>query len=129
MSGEVCCVSVNFRNMGVGTASCQASCSGGDGGMPGLQLCTSNADCPQGDTCQRDFLGLNVCQRGGGFNFDGGIGRFFDGGGFNFDGGIGRFFDGGGFNFDGGGFNFDGGGRRRRDGGGMGPNDAAAAGD
>jgi hypothetical protein len=102
-AGEVCCAAIAFGGTGgaTSTATCETSCANLDAGRAiAAQLCTTNAECPAGETCQPDGLGLDVCRaaRGG---FDGGIPRPDGGfmipdGGFQIpDGGFGGGRDGG----------------------------------
>jgi hypothetical protein len=107
-AGQVCCASLNLGGGGRGgdggstaSASCENSCARQDGGARAaiaVQLCSTDAECPAGDTCRADALGLDICgpapvvidrDAGVRFGFDAGILPFFDGG-------IGQFFDGGG---------------------------------
>jgi hypothetical protein len=119
-TNEVCCLGIgDDAGTALATASCQSACSAARGGLgAGLQLCSTDAECPAGDTCQSGEvaalqLGIDVCVpalRGGLLGPDGGLGRFnLDAGFEGFDAGLGRFnLDAG---FDG---LFDGGPRRRR---------------
>jgi hypothetical protein len=83
-NGEVCCVAFDGSSQSsVCAASCDnagSSSSGGSNGGPGdpgdgpgdgpggLQLCATDAECVQGQSCQRTSLGFGICvdRRGGG---------------------------------------------------------------
>jgi hypothetical protein len=63
--GEVCCAT--FGATGA-TATCQDSCSGGGGGGGGggfgggIQLCSSDSDCTNGEVCEMSQLGVSICR-------------------------------------------------------------------
>jgi hypothetical protein len=104
-TGEVCCASIALgMGGGMASASCQTSCENPDAGRGiAIQICTTNAECPTGDTCRADVLGLDVCvpappvfdRDAGVFNRDAGLGGLFDGGIFRFDAGFPAFPDAG----------------------------------
>jgi hypothetical protein len=85
-TNEVCCLGIgDDAGSALATASCQSACGGTGGGLgAGLQLCSTDAECPTGDTCQSGEvaalrLGIDVCVpalRGGLLGPDGGLGRF-----------------------------------------------------
>jgi hypothetical protein len=60
--GEVCCLDLTFGSGGVGT-TCRAAC--GEGPLGGLQLCASNDECPSGERCVGQRIGLGICRRPG----------------------------------------------------------------
>ncbi len=110
--GQVCCATIGGggRNTGAASTSCEDSCAPPDGGRGAIaiQVCSTDAECPQGDTCRADVLGLDTCvpapvviERDAGVRlpFDAGVLRIPDGG----------------FDFDAARFEFDAGGRRTRD--------------
>ena len=57
-AGMVCCVTI------AGAASCSGSCGGA---TPGIQLCESNAECPEGNCMAQkcllgsSMIGVNAC--------------------------------------------------------------------
>src|SRR5580658_904119 len=105
-TGQVCCASLDLGGGGragsLASASCADSCAQQDGGMRAavaVQLCSTDAECPTGDTCRADALGLDLCgpapvvidrDAGVRLRFDAGVVFPF------FDGGIREFFDAGG---------------------------------
>lgn len=117
--GQICCASLDLggalrdRDAGLASASCEDSCAQADAGRGNLavQLCSTDAECPTGEVCRADDLGLDSCAEPPPvFNRDAGLPIVFG------DGGILRLFDGGLPEFDGGGFrDLDGGRRRTRD--------------
>jgi hypothetical protein len=79
-TGNVCCFALGGGGAGAGggggglsgAASCQKACPQG-----GYQLCSSNAECPRGVTCQMTMFGGSVCGGvggGGGGGLAGGLG-------------------------------------------------------
>src|SRR5580692_6682517 len=63
--GQVCCATLGGggRNTSAASTSCEDSCARPDGGRAAIsiQVCSTDAECPQGDTCRTDILGLDTC--------------------------------------------------------------------
>ena len=80
-NGDVCCLSFGGGG-GTSGATCKKTCGGGGGGGGGgVQLCGSDSECPQGDTCESGGQiagGLKTCRRP---RPDGGAPPPFDAGG------------------------------------------------
>jgi hypothetical protein len=104
---QVCCASLDLgggfgggRDAGLASASCEDSCAQADAGRLALaiQLCSTDAECPTGEVCRADDLGLDSCAEAPPvFDRDAGLRTFGDGGILRlFDAGIGELFDGGG---------------------------------
>ncbi|MEO7113035.1 MAG: hypothetical protein ABI183_21535 [Polyangiaceae bacterium] len=54
--GAVCCITINPTTE-YATAGCAATCGGN--GVPAVQICASDADCPPGDSCFVAAIGPN----------------------------------------------------------------------
>jgi hypothetical protein len=102
--GQVCCATLGAggRNTSAASTSCEDSCAPPDGGRAAIsiQVCSTDAECPQGDTCRADVLGLDTCVpapvvRDAGVRepFDAGIILRIPDGGFEFDAGVRRMRD------------------------------------
>lgn len=80
--GDVCCLALTFTGGIGGSSSCKTSCP--TGGL-NFQLCSTDAECPKGVTCQATGMGGSVC---GGLGGLGGGGTGGTGGGFGGLGGL-----------------------------------------
>jgi hypothetical protein len=75
-TGEVCCASGGGPGGHGLTTACATTCGGagtgggggmgGGVGMPSMQLCASDAECPKGDTCIDTREGIKACRPAGG---------------------------------------------------------------
>jgi hypothetical protein len=110
---QVCCASLDLgglgglggeRDAGLASASCEDSCAtrtdAGRAIAVAIQLCSTDAECPTGEVCRADVLGLDACVEAPTappvIDRDAGL-RLFDDAGILrlFDAGIGELFDGG----------------------------------